>query len=1016
MIFIILIIILIIIIITTIFICKNDYFSSIKNEQNHVCNYPLICPPGYKNCINTGPPSPSPPGPGPGPGPSGHNFLTKLVNDLKKMSILNTDPTNKYSDLSGVIIIEPDDDIKTKLQFMLDEWNQLTIPLPYYVDGEVNEAIQNAVYPYNTNTKYYDGKNNRQSYNKPYTIIFLPDLSKENTTYKINDHDGTNLINLFYFSSIYSLQTDTNRVTLVGNIGPNYIPDNPDDVEACGPKSDGDKIPGRKRCGPWSAYVQTGQYLKTNSADNVFFKSINNIDIKINDKESPHNSLIWNTSQMCPIRNVNLYAGSYTNYGSIELGGGVGGWLSDSTIENIYVSAMGQWMASQENYCFKNLKFNKLGGWRGHTDAANIGQPGTAEIDHSDNLSKFDGYKKGATSNAYKTRYEDSSTGGITPNPNACWTRYGTKVPQAATSMSDGCPGQFNFCFLNCKNQNDGKIDDNFLTKGGQRICDASEDKNKNFYIQSQGFNGATRTNSPNVVENNPDNNYNKPCITGSGIICRGKTYTNYKIISNDSDFATFFTEDGQIENTIYILLSNIYNFNNEEYESILSFEINKNGITLLGLGFSIIKCKNTDNGIKISNNNVTLTNLIFDCPDIQKGENLQNSVINIYGDYCEIYDVTVRTVLRCPNMQKSSISEPYPYLSTEENCLPSNIKDQIKTTNIIPVGAASMILVNGKSCYIENIWLWRGDHLDWGGFDKPNQKALDSFNICPFGIIITSKGEKCEIVQASIEHHSLSSVLWLGESGKTLAVQGEVAYYNFGSIDLIGQDNLNSSFRNLFLPSQIDNFGDVPTQKINWNYGIWEDYGFTFPSPSSEKSSLSMRDNFGDISTKEILREISHTDKTYILENIFNQTLGVYYIIIGDHHICNGAGFYSLFKLDHDGKNSKRYPLYIKSDLTNITVKNTYITGWALYKGTTSNTMWDAIYGTDKNSSVGPSVQLGDAVYLCNLNPLGSLTMAQQKLTRKEIVDNASKGNASLIPLSEIPQAIFSSNLEIGL
>ena len=991
------IILFISIIVSIVFIFRDNKNLPLNgSECPTTCSNGLYCPPGCKTCKTKVPPSPV-------PGPVDNHFLNKLVSNLISKSI-NGDSTKSYSDLSGIIIISPNDNIKEKLKFMLTEWHQLTLPKPYYVPGTTNQAIQNAIYPYNMKTTHYDGTQNRQSYNKLYTIIFLPDLSKSNTQYVINDDDGSNLINLFYYSSIYSFQTNTNRVTLIGNIGPNYIPDDPNSDSACGPKSDGSKIAGRKRCGPWSAFVQTGQYLKTNSADNVFFKSINNIDIKINDKESTHNSLIWNTSQMCPIRNINLYADSYDNdnYGSIELGGGVGGFLSDSTIKNIYTSATGQWMASQENFCFKNLKFNKLGSWRGHADAANVakipksGQQGTGGFDYAAGLSFNDRqnpYKLGATSLAYQSQYENDSTQGKTLSPNSCWTRY-TKSnyykhadEHGAADMSNGCPGQFNFCFLNCKKYNGNDIDDdNFLTQGGQRICDAVNSHNKNFQLKAQGYNGATRTNGPNVIEKN-ENNHNKPYITGNGILHKGRRITDYKIISNDSEFATFFSDDGQIENTIYIVLSNIYNFNKKEYSSIKSFNINKDGITLLGLGFSIVKCKNLKYGINILKDNITLTNLIFDCPDIKSGDNLQSAVINIEGKYCEIYDITVRTVIKCPNSTTSGI-EPFPYSSTEDNCMPSVINNIDNPNNVIPVGAATMILVNSDSCYLENIWLWRGDHWNWGGFNENNQKNLDPFNICPFGIIVTRNGTKCEIVQGCIEHHSLSSVVWLGSNGKTLAIQGEIAYNNFGKIDEVG-----SNFKQLFLPSSISNFSDVSSTNINWNYGIWDDI--------ISKHEL-LKNNFYNDNQK-ILDEITDDDKNNLSTNIYSHNYGVYYVIIGKNHVCNGGGFYSLFGIGTE----KRFPIYIDTqNQSTITVKNTYITGWANYTDIKNKTMWDNLLLLSDNQPKGDSVNLGDGVYICNIQSIDPLTIFQ----RKEIVSNSQKGNASLIRLSE------TQNINIGL
>jgi hypothetical protein len=962
--------IIVIIVIIIIIFCKCEKFSvSKKIICPTECKKGLLCPPGCFNCKNIKPSPPGPPGP---PPPISKHFFTNLVSDLNKNSLIGNSETD-YEKLSGIIIIKPGDDVKKKLSFMLEEWKQLTMPdySKGYPDGDVNTAIQNAIYPYNTNTNSYTGKTNRQSYNKPYTIIFLPDLEKDNTTYIINDpDDGTNLINLFYYSSIYSFQTEKNKVTLLGNIGPNYIPDN---GVLCGDPKDGDIIKGRARCGPWSRYVQTGQYTKTNSADNVFFKLIENIDIQIGDKETPHNSLIWNTSQMCPIRRINLYAENNDKYSSIELGGGVGGFLSDSTIENIYTSALGQWMASQENYCFKNVKFNKLGNYRGSADAANIGNiNGNSGVNYPFDLKNKTNYILGATSQAYYNTYKQN-----TLNKNACWTRYtnkDTKPYPGAENLKDGCPGQFNFVFLNCKKQLENKEidDDNFLTTGAQQLCSITTNNNVKI-TPGAPFNGAFRSNGPNVIEKDSDNNYNKPYITAEGIIINNNKYGKYTIISNDDDFSTFLKGD-QEDGTICIILSNIYNFNNKVYDDI-NFVIKNNNITLLGLGFVIIKSRNTINGLELKGNNIILSNFIIDCPDITN-KKLQNSVLKISGNYCQIYDITIRTVIRCPKLNiDTSKVEPYPYSNTNDACTPGKInkinEDDLK--NVIPVGSACMILNTGDNCYMENLWLWRGDHWNWGGFNKDNQTMLDPFNICPFGLIVLGNGS--QVVQASIEHFSLSSVLWIGENGKSLAIQGEVAYANFGNIDLIGTGNLTKNFKDLFNPSSslLDKFSS-DTSNINWNYGIWEDY---------EKT-----ENFNslDDDSNVILQEIPQEIKNKITKNIFINNTGYYYTILAKEHYCNGAGVYSLFGIG----NSNKYAFYINPDDYNkITVKNAYLSGWASYGGN-NNTVFNGISNVDNTS-----ITLGDGYYICDIKNKSFIEIGKNQ------VDDNHKGNAVNIPIA---------------
>ncbi len=99
----------------------------------------------------------------------------------------------------------------------------------------------------------------------------------------------------------------------------------------------------------------------------------------------------------------------------------------------------------------------------------------------------------------------------------------------------------------------------------------------------------------------------------------------------------------------------------------------------------------------------------------------------------------------------------------------------------------------------------------------------------------------------------------------------------------------------------------------------------------------------------------------------------------------------------------SSRYPLYIDSQVVdNTTVKNAYISGWANYLHG-STTIWDAIYLTNNGQKIGSSLDLASAVYLCDIN---SLKNGEQLITftRDEIVSDSSKGNASLINLSQTP------------
>ena len=805
-------------------------------------------------------PHPSPPGPHHGPPsppspPVDKSWYTTLLKNLNTNSVYNS--KSKFSDLSGIILIKPGDNIVSKLTPIKIQWEQLVIATPMAVNG--GKSLQNAIYPYNTDTINTMKSGERQGFDKPYTIIFTPDITKALTIYNINDTQESTLLFLSYYCSIISLQTNDHQVQIIGDIGPNYTPSKGETCSGSASKENFSSETtsctgnlGRKQCGPWSHFVQTGAYLKLNSADNVFFKSIENINIKKNISDSPGNSFNWNTSQMCPIRNVDFQDKSAKSKSlSVELGFGVGGWISDSSFNNIYSSAGGKWMAQQQEYCFKNINFNKMGNYRGAADAATLfttqattgGYPppypnGPNSAQPSDIAA--------APAFGTSSNYIDK-----TLNPQSCWTRYiqdkELKWDSGAGKLSSGCGGQQNFVFIN-SNDNGKKLDSNKNFLGnGQQICSMDNGKT-NYNINPQDYQGSLRNNGSNVILQENDakskkdlNSYIKPYITCSGILVRTKWLKNYTIIRNNTDLNKYTTLGTFKNNTIYLILPNVYILNKK-------LTIDKSNVTILGVGFPIIKVSNDpDSGINVTQNatECTLAGMIFDAPTILN-KNLQESVIKINGANCEIYDITVRTFLACP--AATTPDGPGPYSNTETACqsgstlaekaagsscgvpYPTTGCPDWNITTLKTVGAACFLLINAPDCYIENIWLWRGDHWNWGGFQRPELKILDNSNINPFGLIVSVKATECTVVNANIEHQTLNSVLWIGENGLALSVVGEVCYKQTNIKDIPFLPTIGR-------PPSMEKFGDSSWPAcINWDYGTWSDYATeTFQNGKSD-------------------------------------------------------------------------------------------------------------------------------------------------------------------------------------
>ena len=174
----------------------------------------------------------------------------------------------------------------------------------------------------------------------------------------------------------------------------------------------------------------------------------------------------------------------------------------------------------------------------------------------------------------------------------------------------------------------------------------------------------------------------------GQTVIISSTDYESFKK-SSSYDYAKPLYRDLYNDSNLYI----IHDINNitwtEDYTYFLpantylldkEINIDVSNITLLGIGYPIIKCMTSNmNGIVVNGNNCKLASFIIDAPP--KGSNSSdNCIIKSEGVSNEFYDITLRTL---------------------------GITD---FTSGVEVN--TMFYINNSDNYVENCWCWRGDHF----------------------------------------------------------------------------------------------------------------------------------------------------------------------------------------------------------------------------------------------------------------------------------------------------------------
>lgn len=95
-----------------------------------------------------------------------------------------------------------------------------------------------------------------------------------------------------------------------------------------------------------------------------------------------------------------------------------------------------------------------------------------------------------------------------------------------------------------------------------------------------------------------------------------------------------------------------------------------------------------------------------------------------------------------------------------------------------------TMLRIQGKDCYLNNLWIWRADHGTEGTFNK------DSTD-CPAvtGLIVETNANNCTAIGLAVEHFDQTNVVWRGDNGKCAFFQNEMPYFvksfNYPAVDI---------------------------------------------------------------------------------------------------------------------------------------------------------------------------------------------------------------------------------------
>lgn len=156
---------------------------------------------------------------------------------------------------------------------------------------------------------------------------------------------------------------------------------------------------------------------------------------------------------------------------------------------------------------------------------------------------------------------------------------------------------------------------------------------------------------------------------------------------------------------------------------------------TVMGLGFVIISAPWLAGAAIELGDGATLSSVVVDAGLLGTK---QEALVRVTGDGAQLFDFAGRTNLDSANWNPSA------YVHT-------------------------MLEVRGADAYIENAWLWRGDHFATVRHPPPAQ------NVNPYGIHVT--GPRATAVGLFVEHQSEQPIVWDGADGLVIMSQGETSY-----------------------------------------------------------------------------------------------------------------------------------------------------------------------------------------------------------------------------------------------
>jgi hypothetical protein len=293
--------------------------------------------------------------------------------------------------------------------------------------------------------------------------------------------------------------------------------------------------------------------------------------------------------------------------------------------------------------------------------------------------------------------------------------------------------GQMNFVF----------VDSNVATDSSNDLC-AGVSTCGSYYPTKQNPAPNVDVDTMSVPRLKSIGSKKKPLITAKGVLIRGKLHTKVLQVKDQKDFDAM-VKGKLASGTTVLLHPNVYDVTEP-------LTLAGNSISVIGLGFPILRSKLSKSTIQVSGANCIVASVIVDAPLLTFD---QDVMIKVDGAGVEMYDVFGRTFLAW-------------------------------TSPVQKYKTNTMLQISGAKGFMEDVWLWRGDH--WSGPDLEDksfgQMQWDPYNVNPYGLVVTEQAVGVTALGAFVEHQLWNPIYWNGDDGVLIMSQGEAAYTNNGNTD----------------------------------------------------------------------------------------------------------------------------------------------------------------------------------------------------------------------------------------